>query len=1084
MMHTNLRTKSGGLALLLMLVILLGAGLNGGNARAATLPPTPCTGTGTVTCNLWAKTGTLALPNAGSVTIWGYAASAAGAPVLPGPALIVNQGDTVTVNLTNNLTEATALLFVSQPMVPDLTGVAPGGTKAYTFTASQPGTYLYQAGPLANAQHQLAMGLYGALIVRPATAGQAYNTAATAFQDETVVVLSEIDPVLNNSATPASFDLRDYAPKYSLINGKASPNTDPIVVTAAGNKVLLRYVNAGIQPHSMAVLGLHQTAVAIDGSPYQYQRIMVAETIGSGQTADTIATVPATTVNGSKFALYDSSFTLHNNAAQGTGGMLTFLTLGTSSSGGDTTGPSTGSINLTPATTNGAVNVSVTAPISDVATGNSNVTAAEYFVDAVGANGGGAAMSGTFGAPTVNANATLTVAQLAGISSGNHTIYVHGQDSAGNWGPTNFAVLNLDKTGPATTGLGLQPNPSNGSVSVVLSATGDDGATGNSNIQAAEYFIGATGAPGTGTAMTVNTALPVASLTATIPAATVNTLVQGSYVVSARSRDALGNWGALATVTLKVDKTGPATSSVSAVPNPNNGTMGVNSNTAVVRVSASFSDGISNVSEAEGFIDTVGANGAGFHFVAGDGIFNSPNETGRADIPLPTIAALSQGNHTIYVRSKDSAGNWGSTSSTVLVIDKLGPTVSGLTLNPTAANNTAVAISAAASDVATGNSNIVASEYFIDTVGANGTGTALSVSAAAPSANLNATIAASTVAALTAGNHTIYVQAKDAVGNWSARVSATLLIDRTSPTLSGITLTPNSIAAGTASVNLAVNGATDPLIGGLASGITGGEYWICPATCANPGTGGGTAFAGLAATVPTGSLAAGHQYTVRTRIRDAAGNWSSGINGIRSSVLTVTTASNLFTNGFESGSLPGNWSSRSTTTFSRLNATTGATLFGAYGMQAQGNNANYVQYNFSPAAAIYDARFRFNPNNNASTGNDVLATATTGAFTTQAFQVRYRRNGAQPQVQIQVGATANAAWVNINNNASNTIEVVWQSGSTLQLYVNNVLAQTLTATANSVAAVRLGSVTSGGSATLMYFDAFASKSTASPVIGP
>ena len=33
-------------------------------------------------------------------------------------------------------------------------------------------------------------------------------------------------------------------------------------------------------------------------------------------------------------------------------------------------------------------------------------------------------------------------------------------------------------------------------------------------------------------------------------------------------------------------------------------------------------------------------------------------------------------------------------------------------------------------------------------------------------------------------------------------------------------------------------------------------------------------------------------------------------------------------------------------------------------------------------------------------------------------------------------------------------------------------------------AVRLGSVTSGSSSTLMYFDAFASKRSVSPLIGP
>ena len=52
---------------------------------------------------------------------------------------------------------------------------------------------------------------------------------------------------------------------------------------------------------------------------------------------------------------------------------------------------------------------------------------------------------------------------------------------------------------------------------------------------------------------------------------------------------------------------------------------------------------------------------------------------------------------------------------------------------------------------------------------------------------------------------------------------------------------------------------------------------------------------------------------------------------------------------------------------------------------------------------------------------------------------------------------------------------------TLQLYVNGTLSQTLAASTGSVAAVRLGSVTSGGSSTVQYFDAFASKRSVSPL---
>ena len=169
--------------------------------------------------------------------------------------------------------------------------------------------------------------------------------------------------------------------------------------------------------------------------------------------------------------------------------------------------------------------------------------------------------------------------------------------------------------------------------------------------------------------------------------------------------------------------------------------------------------------------------------------------------------------------------------------------------------------------------------------------------------------------------------------------------------------------------------------------------------------------------------------------------------------------------------------------------TAAAALVGAWGLQAQGNNTNYLQYNFgtaaNPAAAAYDARFYFNPNANTSAGKDILSAASSNTFGTIRFRVRYRLSAGQGQVQIQVGtANTNTTWTNVTTSGSNVIEVVWQSGTTLELYVNGVLSQTLTAPTGSVGAVRLGSVTTTGNTTLMYFDAFASKRTASPLIGP
>ncbi len=938
-------------------------------AAAGPISSTACAAVGTdVTCSLWAKPGSLSLPG-NSATIWGFSESAGGSPVVPGPTLIVTQGDHVTVNLTNQLSQPTSILFGGQAMVPDQAGIAPGASDQYEFTASQPGTYLYEAGMIPGSQYQAAMGLHGVLIVRPSGAPlQAYGDVSTAFDDEATVVLSEIDPTLNNSATPWTVDLRAYNPTYFLLNGVAFTNATPPITTTAGNRLLLREVNAGLRHHSLATLGLRQVLLAADGSLLAAPRSVVAETLAPGQSADALVTIPSTTATSTKYALYDGALALNNASANGLGGMLAFIDAGPVGSETDVVGPTTSAVTLVE-TAPGSGLYTITAHESDAATGAANVAAAEYRIDSsVATPVAMTASDGSFDTPDEDVTSGTGQLDTTGWTSGTHSVYVRGQDGLGNWGPLVSTTIAIDRAGPATSALSLNPNPSSGSVGVALSGTASDAASGNHNVVAAEYFLGAPGADGSGSVVTLNKIAPIVSLTATIPAP------GSSAVVSVHARDSAGNWGPFTTISLTVDSAGPTTSSVAANPPANNGSYGQSSTLNSVRVTAMISDagsGGARVVAGEGFIDGAVVNGTGFPFSPVDGVFDSTTETVSADIPLTTINALSSGNHVIRVHGKD------------------------------------------------------------------------------------------------------------AVGNWGAAATLTYLIDRTPPTFSSISLAP-SPTYGATTVTLTVNGGSDPLVSGLASGVAGGEYWIGTTV---PAAGSGTKFTGPTAAIPVGSLATG-SYTIGARVRDAAGNWST----VTRSATLVVLPNAIFSNGFDTGGAPWGWSSRSTTSTTRLNVTTTAPMVGARKLQAQGNNTNYVQYNFGtsaqPATPTYDARFYFNPNNNASTGQDILAAATSSSFNTQLFHVRYRRSGAQPQVQIQVGNTANATWTNITNNAANVIEVTWQAGGSFQLTVNGTLAQTLTAGSGSVGAVRLGSVTSGGSSTLEFFDAFASKRLLSPLYGP
>jgi len=237
-------------------------------------------------------------PDGASIYSWGYgcttppAASAfvpsngtasliagANCPTMqiPGPTLVVHQGATVTVTLTNSLPAAagnTSILFpgfnvtASGGVVGLLTREAVhGGTVTYSFTADTEGTHAYYSGTQGDLQ--IEMGLSGAIIVLPAsvpvacTANQgsgtgtfndqaraangendyrlaksAYSHSATCYDREYLFQFSEMDPrihrqveeqVASNGGCTAQtgclqVSSEPYHPAYYLINGRSMPD--------------------------------------------------------------------------------------------------------------------------------------------------------------------------------------------------------------------------------------------------------------------------------------------------------------------------------------------------------------------------------------------------------------------------------------------------------------------------------------------------------------------------------------------------------------------------------------------------------------------------------------------------------------------------------------------------------------------------------------------------------------------------------------------------------------------------------------------------------------------------------------------
>lgn len=307
-------------------------------------------------CDLYASQGLKTFPGiVANMPFWGFATTPSGVPDLPGPTIIADQGDTLTIVLHNNLPlpsvnpgdppldNMLALNFPQIEMVPDFTGISVGGTKTYTFTVNKPGTFLFEAGQTPYGDRQLAMGLYGALIVRPAgfaATHSVFGDVSSQFDDEALLVLSEVNPDFNRDWQ--NYNMQKFRASLWLINGRPFPFTKSITTAVTPDrKVLLRYINAGLVHDSLGLLNLSQTIIAADGNPVK-QYSVTSEIIGAGQTYDALVTVPVDATPQGLMLLYNTGLyqnfmanTPANNINRsiGFGGQFTFLAIP------DATGP-------------------------------------------------------------------------------------------------------------------------------------------------------------------------------------------------------------------------------------------------------------------------------------------------------------------------------------------------------------------------------------------------------------------------------------------------------------------------------------------------------------------------------------------------------------------------------------------------------------------------------------------------------------------------------------------------------------------------------------------------------------------------
>jgi hypothetical protein len=184
----------------LFLALVIAVSLLVAPAAFAAAPGITSTTGGAGTFNLTAQDSYINQPDGNAVYSWGYGCASAppaaafvpNAPFaftptcntmqVPGPTMVVTEGQPVTISLTNNLPTAagnTSILFpgfVLTSTCPNTAAnpqgllaceAAPGATVTYSFLATAAGTHAYYSGTQGDLQ--VEMGLYGAIIVLPST---------------------------------------------------------------------------------------------------------------------------------------------------------------------------------------------------------------------------------------------------------------------------------------------------------------------------------------------------------------------------------------------------------------------------------------------------------------------------------------------------------------------------------------------------------------------------------------------------------------------------------------------------------------------------------------------------------------------------------------------------------------------------------------------------------------------------------------------------------------------------------------------------------------------------------------------------
>lgn len=244
---------------------------------------------------------------------------------LPGPTLRFKQGDRVRIDVINRLPETTTVHWhgLILPNVMDgpahitQAPIEKGGIYRYAFTAVQSGTYFYHSHD--HVDRQQALGLYGAMIIDPATPDPS-------LQADHEYTLQIQEWLKREGLTYPAMPMDGGQPNFFTINGKAYPSTD-VIKMRVGETLKVRFIgsNSGFI-HPFHIHGGPFVVVARDGETLPPSARFKADTINiaPGQRYDVIWSA----LKPGKWLIHchiNHHTTNNNTETQGGGGLMVVI---------------------------------------------------------------------------------------------------------------------------------------------------------------------------------------------------------------------------------------------------------------------------------------------------------------------------------------------------------------------------------------------------------------------------------------------------------------------------------------------------------------------------------------------------------------------------------------------------------------------------------------------------------------------------------------------------------------------------------------------------------------------------------------